>query len=65
MSEVTEAHVDAVMQVTRRAVIDEIDKMINNLQESPKRRFLRKLKLNQIQLSILSSINLKYFLISY
>jgi hypothetical protein len=30
----SEAHVDAVMQVTLRAVINEIDKMINNLEES-------------------------------
>jgi hypothetical protein len=30
----SEAHIDGVMQVTYRAVIDEIDKMINNLEES-------------------------------
>lgn len=30
----SEAHIDAVMQVTYRAIIDEIDKMINNLEES-------------------------------
>lgn len=30
----SEAHIDAVMQVTYRAIIDEIDKMISNLEES-------------------------------
>jgi hypothetical protein len=30
----SEAHIDGIMQVTLRAVIDEIDKLINNLEES-------------------------------
>ena len=30
----SEAHIEGVMQVTLRAVIDEIDRMINNLEES-------------------------------